>query len=251
MNTDPTSSTLASAMLACSIVSLLLIVWIGSLFGVSIPHVTRDAADVLNIHPFTGALSGLGIMLWWTSASIWLFSSAIHYALRATELFRFTLGFGLLSGYLAMDDMFQIHEHLAPFYLLVREESVYLLIASATLFLLVRFRAQLLRPGGVLFWLSLAFLAGSVAADQFIEPWLSEHDWHYLIEDGPKWVGIVSWCGFCIIRCYRDVLSSLSGKRLASEPMFVLGRQDHGNLHGVPFPPRGAAGPEVRKIRRP
>jgi hypothetical protein len=46
----------------------------GLLIGIDISVLTRDLAAIAGVNPLSGFLSSLGILLWWTSASVWLFA---------------------------------------------------------------------------------------------------------------------------------------------------------------------------------
>lgn len=198
---------LVQALLALAIVPLLLIVDLRLQFGFRIRDITRDVAAVADVHPLSGALSSLGILMWCSAASIWLFAAAIHRASNDARAARFAAASGTLSAYFALDDLFQIHEHLAPTYLGLPEAGVYFLLGLATVAYLWLFRSRLARNDAVLLFASLAFLGGSVSIDVLLEPWLWRiGDWTYLIEDGLKWLGIVCWLGFCLVRCWSDLI---------------------------------------------
>ncbi len=175
-------------------------------FEIRIPNVTRDVAAIAEIHPLSGLLSSMGILLWWTSASVWLFAAVLGRAGPSSTDPGFFVYSGLLSAYLGLDDLFQIHEYLAPTYLNVPERGVYGLFAAATAVYLWRYRRLLQRPDGVLLLCALACLSGSVAVDTVLEPWLWRlKDWLFFVEDGLKWVGICFWTAFCIARCCSEL----------------------------------------------
>ena len=173
----------------------------GSVFHISVPTMTRDVSALAKIHPLTGVLSSLGILFWWTSATIYLFTAFLQRERKEATEIGFLIYSGLLSIYLGFDDLFLIHEYLAPIYLKIPERAVYLLIAFATLVYLVRYGRLLRRPDGVLLLCALACLSGSVAIDAVFAPWLKVMGgWDVFIEDGLKWLGICFWTAFCIVR---------------------------------------------------
>jgi hypothetical protein len=178
-------------------------------YGVGIPQMTRDFVEIAGIHPLSGALSYIGILLWWTSASIWLFSAGLYWTRKSRELFRFALFSGLLSGYIAFDDLFCFHEILAPRYLGIPEKLVYVFLVIAVVFYLIIFRKHILQLDGLLLLLALSFLGFSVFVDAFLMIWLYKQigHWSWFVEDGAKWLGIAGWCGFCIARCRKEVLT--------------------------------------------
>jgi hypothetical protein len=192
------------------------------LLQVKIPDMTRDLAAIAGIHPLSGFLSSLGILLWWTSATVWLFTAFLRRIRHGSAGVGFLVYSGLLSAYLGLDDLFLFHEYLAPTYLKVPEKVVYGLLAAATAFYLWRYRRAIQTSDGVLLLLALAFLSSSVLVDAVLEPWLwSLKDWTYFLEDGLKWLGICFWTALCVVQCTSDFRSTLpieSSEPLASEP---------------------------------
>lgn len=184
---------------------------------VKIPDMTRDVAAIGGVHPLSGILSSLGILLWWTSATIWLFVALVQRGDHEAAGTGFHVYSGFLSAFLGLDDLFQIHEYLAPTYLKVPERLVFGLLAIATALYLWRYRRFLQRPDGVLLVVALAFLSGSVAIDAALEPWLWRlKDWSFFVEDGLKWLGICFWTAFCVVRSTSDLRST--PPRGSSEP---------------------------------
>ena len=211
-----------------SAIPLIGIVIVGVFLGVKFSAMTNDVAAIANIHPLSGFLSSLGILLWWASATVWLFTASLMQKSRETSGLAVLVFSGLLSMYLAFDDLFQFHEHLAPVYFRVSEKAVYGLIAFVTTLYLYRYRRLLCREDAILLLLALLFLSGSVLCDTALKPWLRRfEDWSYLLEDALKWVGICFWTAFCLFRCSQVLRSVLpvapreSGDqgRVSSEPL--------------------------------
>ncbi len=194
------------ATIAIALTPLLGVAVVRVLWKVQIPDMTQDVASIAKIHPLFGLLSSLGILMWWTSTTVWLFTAIVLRARGQAEGVALCIYSGLLSAYLGLDDLFQIHEYLAPIYLGMPEKAVYGLFAIATAVYLWRYRRMLLRPDGLLLLLSLVSLSASVVVDTVLEQWLWRlGDWTYFVEDGLKWVGICLWTSFCIVRCLREL----------------------------------------------
>jgi hypothetical protein len=187
--------------LVLTVLPVLLVGLASSWFAVEVRIFTQDATALAKVHPLAGVLSSLGILLWWTSASIWFFCATLPHPALTPPLARFCLNSALLSAYLALDDLFQIHESLAPDYLGIPEMAVYALLALAVASYLLIYRHQWLNRRGLLLLGALGLLAASVVADG-VERWLWRMGhWTYLLEDGLKWMGIVAWMSFCVAWC--------------------------------------------------
>lgn len=208
MSTSPPAPKPWATLLVVAALPLLAVVTMYRLHDVQISLMTRDPTGIAGIHPLAGFLSSLGVLMWWTAASVWLFSALLHRAAGDGPKLRFALASGALSMYLGLDDLFQFHERLAPRHLGVPERVVLTAIVLSAALYLVTFRRQILRAQGSLLAVAFGFLAASVAFDSVLASWIWRlKGWTYLFEDGSKWVGIVFWCGFAVTRCRADLLA--------------------------------------------
>jgi hypothetical protein len=189
-----------------AIISVVSVQW-----GFAVDLLTRDPTSVAKLDPLTGVLSNLGCLVWGASAAIWLFCAALHRRWHNPQKFQFAVSSGLLSAYLTCDDLFLFHDVLARRYFGVGENVVYAVLGIAVGFYLFIFRKLLLKPDGLLLLLSFAFLGFSLVLDTVFEPWLTTLGaWLVFFEDGAKWLGIVCWCAFCVVRCRADVLNKVA-----------------------------------------
>ena len=193
-----------------SISILLAVAVVSVLFKVSIPDMTRDVTALANIHPLSGVLSNLGILLWCSTASICFFSAMTLPNFKPRDMFWFLLSSFLLSAYLLFDDFFQFHEVLASRYLGLDEEVVYTALGIAVSAYLIAFRRVILRTNFGVLLLALGFLATSVVADTALKPWLWRRlgHWLFLFEDGAKWLGIASWCSYYVHTSHQLLVST-------------------------------------------
>ena len=85
-----------------ALIPLVLVAGTSVVLDIETHRITRDVAAIANIHPLAGMLSSLGILLWWSSTSIWLFTAILWSSVDAREKFRFALSSACLSAYLAL-----------------------------------------------------------------------------------------------------------------------------------------------------
>ena len=155
---------------------------------------TRDPAAVANVHPFTGVLSNLGVLLWCSSAAICLFSGVVLHHTQRTKGCWFLICSALLTLCLLFDDLFLFHEFLARRYLGLSEKVVYVFLGGVTAAYLLTFRRVILQSEYTVLCLSLVFFGISVAVDVLSPAWLGA--WLFLVEDGAKFLGLASWCNY-------------------------------------------------------
>jgi hypothetical protein len=178
-------------LFSCAIVSVF--------FNVDMGVITRDVTATANINALTGILSNLGILLWCSTATICLFSALTLRNTKQRDTLRFLLSSSLLSTYLLFDDLFQFHERLAPKYLGINEKLVLGMLAVSVVTYLIVFRLVIFQTCFSILLLALGFLSTSIIFDVIPEQWYAcfgAWGWQHFFEDGFKWLGIASWCGY-------------------------------------------------------
>lgn len=164
--------------------------------GIPPARFTMDPAALAGSHPLLGVVSNIGVLLWTAAAAISLFTAMLLHGRRAQrEHARFLLVAGLLTAWLALDDLFMLHEWLFPIVLGIPQAIVLAAYAAIVGLFLVRFGALIARTDMLLLGFALAFFAASVAADQLPGAWFGAWGWLYLLEDGCKLLGITGWAG--------------------------------------------------------
>ncbi|WP_394749314.1 hypothetical protein [Spongiimicrobium salis] len=157
---------------------------------------TRDPSAITASSPYYGVLSNLGAIVWSFSVAICLLTYVIlKTSSTSSKVERlFVLYGGMLGLLLLLDDMFLLHEEVVPRVLGIDEKVVYAAYILNILGYLISFRKIILKSTNYVFLgLFLGFLGLSVGIDML--PEFSEK-WHYLFEDGAKFMGIVSWLGY-------------------------------------------------------
>ena len=149
-------------------------------------------------NPFYGWLSDFGVLLWCSAAAVCLFCSACLRAEGRREEACFLKYSGCITLLLMIDDFFLFHEIDFPRFLGIPGEFLlfsYFLIIS---FYLYRFHRIIFQTDYLLLVLAFAFLGISFGAD--ILPFRIRGQ--FLVEDGSKFLGIVSWAGYFVRVCY-------------------------------------------------
>lgn len=180
-----------------SVSILVFVVIVHQHFKISMEDIFRDPTVLGKIHPLSGILSNLGILLWWATTSVCLFTAMCLLKLKQSEKFWFLLSSGLLSAWLTFDDLFLFHEAAEWFFGLTQGILIKSLAIVVFAYLL-RFRNMILQTNFLMLFLALGFLSTSAIIDHFQEWRLlsSLGEWRIFLEDGTKWLGIASWCGY-------------------------------------------------------
>jgi hypothetical protein len=142
--------------------------------------------------PLLGAVSNLGILAWTASASICLFAALLLVLEARRNAAAFALAGGLLTGLLALDDLFMLHEAVLPPRGIPQPVvlGIYLALAAAYGFV---FRRHLLAARWPVLALAALAFGVSLAIDQF-HP--LPRRFHTFAEELAKFVGILAWLAF-------------------------------------------------------
>lgn len=178
----------------------------------SMRTLTGDIAALAGIHPLSGCLSSLGVLLWCAAASISAFAAMTLRHVKPRDTFWFLLVSALLSGYLLFDDLFMFHEDLAQRYFHIPQNVVFVVLGIGATAYVVAFRRVILQtPFGHLA-LAVGFLGISIAIDAVFERRLLEAlgHWEFLIEEGIKWVGLAYWCSYYVHTSHHLLVTGLN-----------------------------------------
>jgi hypothetical protein len=159
-----------------------------------IPILTRDPAATFDAPPYVGMLSNATMLVWTAAATICLFAAGATRSDQAVRRFLFFAG--LFTAVLLLDDLYMIHEVLAPEYLGIPEKVVYVIYAMAAFFWLSKYRNVIRATDYRLLMLALFFLGSSVGIDILDSRGWFPIDSPYLLEDGAKIAGVIFWLAY-------------------------------------------------------
>jgi hypothetical protein len=175
---------------------------------VPIGNLTRDPAAVGGLPVYTGYLSQIGILLWSAAAAVCLFSAAsIKNGPSSRDFRSFLVCSGLLTLLLGVDDTFLLHEEVFP-RAGIPEKLVFASYAGIACLYLVRFWDKVLQTEFLLLAFALSLFGFSVTMDAWI-PFAhsnsSDDDLLYLLEDGAKPTGVLSWFAYLFLVSRRSI----------------------------------------------
>lgn len=192
-----------------ALVLLLLAVLAATWQQVPVGDLTRDPAVVLDGHPFTGAISFIGILCWSATASICLFASGLENRRSAPDRAGFLFAAAGLTGLLLVDDLFMLHDWIVPVYLGIPELLIYVTYALLALVYVIFYRQVILDHAAWLFAAAAGFFVLSVGTDLVIPDGPGIYVW----EDGLKFLGIISWSLFHISAAHRALAPPFTSVR--------------------------------------
>ncbi|WP_315790007.1 hypothetical protein [Fischerella sp. JS2] len=173
---------------------------------VPVEYLTRDPLAVAKAPFYWGAISNFGILIWCGAVVISLFSFKILQNVKiCSEFSHFFLFSGVITSILLLDDLFLLHEEVFPYYLNISEKLVFLGYGILISFYLVRFRKTILKTEFIFLVLAFGFFGLSVFLDLLpVTDWLGNEN-EYLLEDGAKLLGMISWLAYFGRTCAEQI----------------------------------------------
>ena len=186
---------------------LLLIMLAAASHGMDIPisRFVRDPMAIKTGHPLIGVLSNIGAILWSFAAAICWFTYLLLKKNHQPRSFTgFIFGGGVISSVLLVDDFFMLHEMLEK-YLKINEIIPLLSYGFLLVFYLIKYWRIILTTDYIYLALTFFFLAITFLTDRLPYDLFS---WLYMLEDGAKFLGIISWLGYQFSVCYKGLEST-------------------------------------------
>lgn len=210
-------------VLAVSALLLIATVLLGTSTRVPTRLLTRDPTAALGGAPYVGFLSQVGIFFWAGAAAVCLLAWRLvgREAAEGDRARGFFAAGGMLTLLLGVDDLFLLHETVFPG-VGIPEPSVYAAYGAGLALFLARYRASVGITAPVLMALALASFGTSAAFDVLEPRGVNQ----YLLEDGAKLVGIVSWLGFFLRAAEAEIPRALARRREGSPPESSHGALD-------------------------
>jgi hypothetical protein len=211
-------------------VLLLAAVWLQTRVPVSV--LMKDPLAVVHetktcCHFYYGLVSNLGIMIWTAGAAVSLFAALLLFcADRPKSEMLFFAAAAAFTTWLALDDLFMIHEDVLP-QLGVPEAITYGLYGSAAAgYFLLSWRA-ILESRPMLMALALILLGSSVGIDVLVK---SESAARVFVEDGAKLLGILAWASFHVSAAVQIIGARMEGSSIFSEKLDQADRRTSGRF---------------------
>lgn len=181
--------------------------------NIPVGYFTRDPAALMKVPFYIGFLSHIGALLWCSSSAICIFTYALLRKKSKNKLkMRFFLYSGLISLVFLLDDLFLLHEEIAPKYLHIRERFVFIIYAILIVIYLTKFISIINKTRFVLLGSAFAFFGLSIIFD-IIQGYFNIYmPGQYLIEDGAKFLGILSWVTYFIGECFEEAAAEKEAK---------------------------------------
>lgn len=148
---------------------------------------------------YYGAVSSLGVLIMMSAAAICLFAALLSLSRQNNTAARMLAMAGLFTAWIALDDLFLVHENVLPAFG-IPELVTYGMFAAYGLVYVALFWREILRHNFILFGIAGCFLATSVLIDFVFH---NDSVVRLMVEDGSKLVGICAWAGFHVMAAWN------------------------------------------------
>ena len=192
------------------IMLLLILGGIAGFTDIEVGDFLADPAQIVGYDSYLGLVNNLGVVLWAAAMAVCFFT---FIALRRTgnneDISRFVLFSGLLTLILLLDDLFLIHEGIGNY---ATEYIVPIIVIIFYILIIFRFRNAILKTNYIFLVIATGLFALSLAFDvvQSIDSALFQGGMRVLLEEGSKFLGIVSWLAYFTRLCLMSLRSTAS-----------------------------------------
>ncbi|MBI5943336.1 MAG: hypothetical protein HY864_03130 [Chloroflexi bacterium] len=184
---------------------MLLVLFLKLRFDIDTSDLTQDPNSVAGQPFYIGLISNLGVIFWGASAAVSIFAGLIGKS-KAPSAASFLIYSGIFSALLLLDDLLQLHEGFFQYDLHIPEELVLALYSAIAILIYFRHRKFILPSQYFILLSSLMFFGFSLSVDTFLDDIPGEN----LLEDGSKFIGILTWFGYYTSLGYETIRQKIS-----------------------------------------
>lgn len=202
---------------------------------VPISVLVRDIFATAEIPSYTGFFSNLGVMTWCITATVCsLTVLTLRNQIKKLRM-NFLIYAGSLSVMFMLDDFFLLHENY--YSRIIHETKVYLIYIILLAIFLFTFRRIIARSEFIFLILAIGFWGASISFDvmEFMIYYNSVSTYElspgstpelfYLVEDGSKLMGIVSWAVYMSRFCLNEIQTRII------QPKIILRTEEERQLN--------------------
>ena len=185
---------------------------------ITLSYFTRDITSIAHLPFFAGMVSQLGGLFWASTLAICVFT---WFILKREDpaARRFLIQAAILTAILLFDDFFLLHEDIGPDYLGISERIIVLAYGLFAVFFLFSNFREILNSEYLILGLALLLFGLSVFMDgthlenvEQLKGLFNEQSSTFL-EDGFKFVGVITWLVYFSRYGYQKINSMIVAKR--------------------------------------
>lgn len=181
------------------------------LLGADLEELVNDPMASAGGHPLTGILSHVGVLAWWAGAAICLFAwFLVRHRGEEREMTRFLLWGGVITAYLAIDDLFMLHEDLIRRHTPLPQPLAIGLLALVVAMYLWHFRRSVVASEWLLLAAAVVAFGASLGIDflsdlgEYLGAWQTPAAATF-IEDWFKLSGVFAWTAYYVRQAAKAV----------------------------------------------
>lgn len=192
-------------LLLPGIVFLLILIFLSFLTKTHFSLFSRDVNAIFDAPPYIGILSNVGIVLWSFTVAILFFSYLLSKELHLNKS-GFFLFSGILSLVMLIDDLFMLHDHIFPMYINSSDYLFYFIYGGSVILIFYFYFQFIMNSDYVLLLMAFVLFAMSGIFDEGLSYFGIVFPHRHILEDGTKFLGILSWFSYFSRICYRYIL---------------------------------------------
>lgn len=170
-------------LLTFSLAFLSIFKFVNSFYEIPMSTMTRDVTTLAKVPFYYGILSQICILFWAMAGAVCF----VFYKISNDKWMKdFFIASCCVTFILCIDDAFLLHEEVFPKIIGIPENLVYAIYLIIMGGYVLKFYKTILKTDFIFFLMAITFLALSMLIDKILS-------WKHLLEDGAKFIGIISW----------------------------------------------------------